>query len=95
MFHDVRIRGSHQLLAPAIHALGRGSRKDKRARTRESSSRGRRRGSRSRSSSLRGQEVVSVGSGHRPRRSLLVPAHTVSDRGLLTTTALGVEALGS
>ena len=73
---------------------GRGSRKDKRARTREGSSRGRRRGSRSRSSSLRGQEVVSVGSGHRPRRSLLVPAHAVSGRCLLTATALGVEALG-
>ena len=43
---------------------------------------------------VRGQEVVSVGSGHRPRRSLLVPAHAVSGRGLLTATALGVEALG-
>ena len=41
-----------------------------------------------------GQEVESVGSGHRPRRSLLVPAHAVSGRGLLTTTARGVEALG-
>ena len=43
---------------------------------------------------VRGQEVESVGSGHRPRRSLLVPAHAVSGRGLLTTTARGVEALG-
>ena len=43
---------------------------------------------------VRGQEVESVGSGRRPRRSLLVPAHAVSGRGLLTTTALGVEALG-
>ena len=43
---------------------------------------------------VRGQEVVSVGSGHRPRRSLLVPAHGVSGRGLLTATTLGVEALG-
>ena len=43
---------------------------------------------------IRGQEVVSVGSGHRPRRSLLVSAHAVSGRGLLTATALGVEALG-
>ena len=43
---------------------------------------------------VRGQEVESVGSGHRPRRSLLVPAHVVSGRGLLTATALGVEALG-
>ena len=43
---------------------------------------------------VRGQEVESVCSGHRPRRSLLVPAHAVSGRGLLTATALGVEALG-
>ena len=43
---------------------------------------------------VRGQEVVSVGSGHRPRRSLLVPARAVTGRGLLTATALGVEALG-
>ena len=43
---------------------------------------------------VRGQEVVSVGGGHRPRRSLLVVAHAVSGRGLLTATALGVEALG-
>ena len=32
--------------------------------------------------------------GHRPRRSLLVVAHAVSGRGLLTATALGVDALG-
>ena len=51
-FHDVRIQGSCQPLAPAIHgSSGRGSRKDKRARSRGSSSRGRRRRSRSRSSS--------------------------------------------
>ena len=43
---------------------------------------------------VRGQEVVSVCGGHRPRRSLLVVAHVVSGRGLLTATALGVEALG-
>ena len=43
---------------------------------------------------VRGQEVVSVGSGHRPRRSLLVSARAVSGRGLLTATALDVEALG-
>ena len=43
---------------------------------------------------VRGQEVESVGSGHRPRRSLLVPAHAVSSRGLWTATARGVEALG-
>ena len=43
---------------------------------------------------VRGQEGESVGSGHRPRRSLLVLAHAESGRGLLTTTARGVEALG-
>ena len=43
---------------------------------------------------VRGQEVESVGSGHRPRRSLLVSAHAVSGRGLLTATAHSVEALG-
>ena len=43
---------------------------------------------------VRGQEVESVGSGHRPRRSLLVPGHAVSGRGLWTATARGVEALG-
>ena len=40
------------------------------------------------------QEVVSVGGGHRPRHALLVVAHAVSGRGLLTATALGVDALG-
>ena len=43
---------------------------------------------------VRGQEVESVDAGHRPRRSLLVPAHAESGRGLLTATARGVEALG-
>ena len=43
---------------------------------------------------VRGQEVVSVGGGHRPRRSLLVVAHVVSGRSPLTATALDVEALG-
>ena len=43
---------------------------------------------------VRGQEVESVDAGHCPRRSLLVPAHAVSGRGLLTATARGVEALG-
>ena len=43
---------------------------------------------------VRGQEGVSVGGGHRPRHALLVVAHVVSGRGLLTATALGVEALG-
>ena len=32
--------------------------------------------------------------GHRPRHALLVIAHVESGRGLLTATALGVEALG-
>ena len=43
---------------------------------------------------VRGQEVESGDSGHRPRRSLLVPARAESGRGLLTATARGVEALG-
>ena len=43
---------------------------------------------------VRGQEVVSVRDGHRPRHALLVIAHVESGRGLLTITALGVEALG-
>ena len=43
---------------------------------------------------VRGQEGGSVGGGHRPRHALLVVAHAVSGRGLLTATALGVEALG-
>ena len=43
---------------------------------------------------VRGQEVVSVGGGHCPRHALLMVAHAVSGRGLLTATALGVEALG-
>ena len=99
-FHDVRIRGSHQSLAPAfyppaIHAP-RGV------------VRGRIRGlGHVRVARVdvavalalaplpvRSQEVVSVGGGHHLRRSLLVVAHAVSGRGLLTATALGVEALG-
>ena len=43
---------------------------------------------------VRGQEVMSVRDGHRPRHALLVIAHVESGRGLLTATALGVEALG-
>ena len=35
-----------------------------------------------------------MGGGHRPRHAFLVVAHAVSGRGLLTTTALSVEALG-
>ena len=97
-FHDVRIRGSLQPLAPAlyppaIHAL-RGV------------DRGRIRGLGLERVALvdvavafaplpvRGQEGVSVGGGHRLRHALLVVAHAVSGRGLLTATALGVEALG-
>ena len=37
---------------------------------------------------------MSVGGGHRPRHALLVVAHSVSGRGLLTATALSVDALG-
>ena len=57
-FHDVRIRGSLQSLAPALYPPEeRESRKDKRARSREVSSRGRRRRSRSSSRSRsRGRE---------------------------------------
>ena len=40
-----------------------------------------------------GQEVESVDDGHRPGRSLLVPALAVAGRGLLTATGRGVEAL--
>ena len=43
---------------------------------------------------VRSQEVESVGGGHRPRHALLVIAHAESGRGLLTATALDVEALG-
>ena len=35
-----------------------------------------------------------MGGGRRPLHALLVDAHAVSGRGLLTTTALSVEALG-
>ena len=99
-FHDVRIQGRLQPLAPAlyppaIHAL-RGV------------NRGRIRGLGLERVALvdvavapalaplpvLGQEGVSVGGGHRPRQALLVVAHAVSGRGLLTATALGVKALG-
>ena len=94
-FHDVRIRGSHQLLAPAFFPPA--------IQAPRGVDRGRIRGlGHVRVARVdvavtlalaplpvRGQEVVSVGSGHRPRRSLLVPAHAVSGRGLLTATALG------
>ena len=99
-FHDVGIRGSHQHLAPAfyppavpdlrivdrgrIRGLGhvRVARVDVAVALALAPL------------PVRCQEVESVGSGHRPRRSLLVPAHAVSGRGLLTATALSVEALG-
>ena len=42
---------------------------------------------------VRGQEVESVDDGHRPSRSLLMPAHAVTGRGLLTAIGRGVEAL--
>ena len=97
-FHDVRIRGSLQSLAPAlyppaIHAL-RGV------------DRGRIRGLGHvrvvlvdvavalAPLPIRGQEVVSVGGGHRPRHALLVVAHAVSGRDLLTATALGRVVTG-
>ena len=97
-FHNVRIRGGRQHLAPAfyppaVHAL-------------RSMERGRIRGLGHERVArvdiavalaplpVRGQEVESVGSGHRSRRSLLVAAHAVNGRGLWTATALGVEALG-
>ena len=35
-----------------------------------------------------------MGGGHRPRHAFLVVAHAVGGRGLLTATALSVEALG-
>ena len=43
---------------------------------------------------VRGQEVESVDAGHRPGRSLLVPARAVTGRDLLIATGRGVEALG-
>ena len=85
---------SRALSSRDSRSSGREPRKDKRARSREGSSRGRRRRSRSRSLPVRGQEGVSVGGGHRLRHALLVVAHAVSGRGLLTATALDVEALG-
>ena len=91
----MRIRGSLQSLAPAIHAL-RGV------------DRGRIRGLGHVRVALVdvavalalaplpvcGQEVVSVGGGHRPRHALLVVAHAVSGRSLLTATALGRVVTG-
>ena len=82
---------SRALSSRDSRSSGREPRKDRRARSRESSSRGRRRRSRSSSRSRsRGRERAS---GHRPRHARLVVAHVESGRGLLTATALGVEAL--
>ena len=99
-FHDVRMWGSLQALAPAlyppaIHAL-------------RCVNRGRIRGLGLERVALvgvavslalaplpvRGQEVESVRGGHRPCHARLVVAHVESGRGLLTAIALGVEALG-
>ena len=100
MFHDVGIRESHRHLAPAFY---RPAVLDLRI-----EDRGRIRGlGHERVAPVDvavvlalaplpvcGQEVESVDSGHRPRRSLRVPAHIASGRGLLTAIARGVEALG-
>ena len=99
-FHDVRMRGSLQALAPAlyppaIHAL-------------RCVNRGRIRGLGLERVALvdvavslalaplpvRGQEVESGTGGLRPRHARLVVAHGESGRGLLTAIALDVEALG-
>ena len=99
-FHDVRIRGSHQSLAPALYPPAiHAPRGVARGRIRGLDHVGVARVDVAVALALaplpvRGQEVVSVGGGHRPCRSLLVVAHVVSSRGLLTATALGVEALG-
>ena len=97
-FHDVGIRGTRQHLAPAFYppavhdlrSVDRGSIRGlghvRVARVDVAVALA--------PLPVRGQEVESVGSGHRLRRSLLVPAHAVSGRGLSTATALGVEALG-
>ena len=99
-FHDVRMRGCLQALAPAlyppaIHAL-------------RCVNRGRIRGLGLERVALvdvavslalaplpvRGQEVESGTGGLRPRHARLVVAHGESGRGLLTAIALDVEALG-
>ena len=99
-FHDVRMRGSLQALAPAlyppvIHAL-------------RCVNRGRIRGLGLERVALvgvavslalaplpvRGPEVESGTGGLRPRHARLVVAHGESGRGLLTAIALDVEALG-
>ena len=99
-FHDVRIRGSLQSLAPAFYppaspafrSVARGwigglghvrlALVDVAVALALSPL------------TVRGYGVVSVGGGHRPRHAFLVVAHAVGGRGLLTATALSVEALG-
>ena len=99
-FHDVRIRGSLQSLAPAFYPPASPALR--------SVARGWIRGLGHVRLALvdvavalalapltvRGYGVVSVGGGHRPRHAFLVVAHAVGGCGLLTTTALSVEALG-
>ena len=67
---------------------------DKRARSREVSSRGRRCRSRSLSSYRSRFGGCERGRRRRPLHALLVDAHAVSGRGLLTAAALSVGALG-
>ena len=99
-FHDVRIRGSLQSLAPAFYppaspafrSVARGwvgglghvrlALVDVAVALALSPL------------TVRGYGVVSVGGGQRPRHAFLVVAHAVGSRGLLTATALSVEALG-
>ena len=99
-FHDVRIRGSLQSLAPAFYppaspalrSVARGwigglghvrlALVDVAVALALSPL------------TVRGYGVVSVRGGHRPRHAFLVVAHAVGGRGLLTATALSVEALG-
>ena len=99
-FHNVRIRGSLQSLAPAFYPPASPALR--------SVARGWIRGLGHVRLALvdvalalalspltvRGYGVVSVGGGHRPRPAFLVVAHAVGGRGLLTATALSVEALG-
>ena len=95
-FHDVRIRGSLQSLAPAFyppasHALqsvARGLGHVRLALVDVAVALA------LAPLTVRGYAVVSVGGGHRPRHAFLVVAHAVSGCGLLTAAALSVEALG-
>ena len=94
-FHDVGIRGSRRDLAPAVPDLRIEARERIRGLGHERVVRVDVTVALALAAlPVRCQEVESVGSGHRPRHSPLVPAHAVSGRGLWTTTARGVEALG-